>query len=282
MGRLLQLHYNEAVPGKSVITLTTDFGTADHFVGVLKGVILRINPDAELVDISHQVAEFEIEDGAFTLAQSYGYFPPGTIHLVVVDPGVGSSRRPIVVSAGAYRFVAPDNGVLSAIYDREESVEVRHITAAHYFLSPVSHTFHGRDIFAPVAAWLSRGVKADSLGACITDYVRAPLPKVECVSPGLWRGVVLKVDRFGNLVTNITPRDVPGLCQTHPRDFRIEISGREIGRLCLSYLEASPSEIFAILGSSGYLEISMSRGSAAQTLKAKRGTALTIRLGVED
>ena len=162
---------------RRLITLTTDFGLADHFVGVMKGVILRINPDAVLVDISHEVDSYDILDGAFTLAQSYRFFPPGAIHLVVVDPGVGSARRPILASTANAQFVAPDNGVLSMIYEREPDAQVRHITRERHFLRPVSNTFHGRDIFAPIAAWLSKGVEPIEFGETMTDHVRPALPK---------------------------------------------------------------------------------------------------------
>ena len=162
-----------------IITLTTDYGTSDHLVGVLKGVILRIVPNATIVDINHHVAPFDLLDGALTIGAAYRYFPPRTVHLVVVDPGVGTERRPILVSADQQYFVAPDNGVLSLIYEREATVSVRHITAEHYFLNPVSNTFHGRDVFAPVAAWLAKTFQTEAMGEEITDYVRFALPRAE-------------------------------------------------------------------------------------------------------
>ena len=147
------------MPRKPIITLITDFDTSDHFVGTMKGVIYNINPDVEIVDITHKIAAYDIFDAAFTLAQSYRYFPSDTIHLVVVDPGVGTARRPLLARSMEYKFVAPDNGVLSLIYEKEENMEVRHITSDHYFLNPVSATFQGRDIFAPVVGWLSKWVE---------------------------------------------------------------------------------------------------------------------------
>lgn len=147
-----------------IITLTTDYGTSDHLVGVMKGVMLKINPDAIFVDISHGVMPFDILDGALTIGQAYNHFPPKTIHVVVVDPGVGSQRRPILVTGDQHYFVAPDNGVLSMVYEREPKVTVRHIIAEHYFLNPLSTTFHGRDVFAPVAAWLSKNWQTPSFG----------------------------------------------------------------------------------------------------------------------
>jgi S-adenosylmethionine hydrolase len=160
-----------------VLTLTSDFGLTDHYVGVMKGVILGINPQLQLVDISHGVQSHDVLDGALTLSQAYHYFPAGTVHLVVVDPGVGSARRPILAVSGKYSFIAPDNGVLSLVYEREERVTVYHVDASHYYLQPVSNTFQGRDIFAPIAAWISKGVEASKIGPEITDYVRFTVPK---------------------------------------------------------------------------------------------------------
>ena len=162
-----------------VITFTTDFGLNDHYVGTMKGVILNINPAAQIVDICNAVQSFDILDGALTIVQAYQYFPVDTVHLVVVDPGVGSTRRPLLVTTGKQMFIAPDNGVLSFVYDREERISVRHISASHYFLQPVSSTFHGRDVFAAVAGWLSKGVEVAKFGDEITDYIRfaAPRPK---------------------------------------------------------------------------------------------------------
>jgi S-adenosylmethionine hydrolase len=256
---------------RSVITLTTDFGLVDHFVGVMKGVILNINPEVEFVDLSHQVAAYDIFDGAFLIAQSYRYFPPGTVHLVVVDPGVGSNRRPILATTGRHKFVAPDNGVLSFIYESEPSCEVRHITAARYFLKPVSNTFHGRDIFSPVAGWLSKGVEVARFGELIADYVRLAVPKPRRSPGGTVTGALLKVDNFGNLITNLTSQDVPELLSESPPAFTITINQQTATSLSTSYSSGKPSELFAIMGSSGYLEICTNRDSAARVLNASRG-----------
>ena len=256
---------------RPVITLTTDFGLADHFVGVMKGVILSINPEADFVDLSHEIAAHDILDGAFLIAQSYRYFPRDTIHLVVVDPGVGSNRRSILATTDHYKFVAPDNGVLSFLYDREKSYEVRHLTNDQYFLKPVSYTFHGRDIFSPVAGWLSRGVEVDRFGERITDYVRLAMPAPLRSLEGTVTGAILKVDNFGNLITNLTPQDVPELFSEKPPSFTIIINHQTITHLFTSYSAGKPSELFAILGSSGYLEVCTNQGSAATLLKASRG-----------
>src|SRR4051812_28773302 len=185
----------------------------------MKGVILGINPDAEIVDICNSVQSFDILEGALTIAQSYRYFPVDTINMVIVDPGVGSARRPILVTTEKHKFIAPDNGVLSLVYEREARISVRHITAEHYFLQPTSQTFHGRDIFSAVAAWLSKGVEAAKFGEEVTDYVRFASPKVKKVNDRTLKGVVLKVDKFGNLVTNIRQEDAPQLTQELPPDF---------------------------------------------------------------
>jgi S-adenosylmethionine hydrolase len=262
-----------------IVTLITDFDTADHFVGTMKGVILNINPDVEIVDICHEVASYDIFEAAFTLAQSYRFFPPETIHLVVVDPGVGTARRPLLACTSAYKFVAPDNGVLSLIYEREENVEVRHITSDHYFLNPVSNTFQGRDVFAPVVGWLSKRVEVDKFGDLVIDYTKFTSPKPKRVSDNLIKGVILKVDKFGNVITNLTPEDVPQLFSENPPPFKIIINQQEITRLNLAYSMGKPSEIFAIVGSSGYIEICTNRGSAAKTLSVNRGVEVGVMLG---
>ena len=157
---------------RPIITLTTDFGTNDHLVGVMKGVILSINPEVNIVDITHSVLAHDLLDGALTIGQAYKYFPPKTVHLVVVDPGVGSARRPILVAGDTHYFVAPDNGVLSSVYDQTEALYVWNIISEHYFRQPVSKTFHGRDIFAPVAAWLTKSWQSSAFGEAITDFAR--------------------------------------------------------------------------------------------------------------
>ena len=210
---------------RPIITLTTDFGNNDHFVGAMKGVILDIVPDAQIVDICHAVQAFDVLDGALTISQAYSYFPTRTVHVVIVDPGVGTARRPIVASCDKYHFVAPDNGVLSLVYAKEERMHVRHVTSDHYFLQPISNTFHARDIFSPVAAYLAKEVDALKFGDEVEDYVRFTAPKPKAVDQNRLRGVVLKVDRFGNLITNITPQDAPMLFAAGRQ--RIQNRGRQ-------------------------------------------------------
>jgi S-adenosylmethionine hydrolase len=262
-----------------IITLTTDFGNNDHFVGAMKGVILDIVPDAQIVDICHAVQAFDVLDGALTISQAYSYFPNRTVHVVVVDPGVGTARRPIVASCDKYHFIAPDNGVLSLVYAREPRMHVRHITADHYFLQPVSNTFHARDIFSPVAAYLAKEVDALKFGDEVEDFVKFTAPKPKAVDENRLRGVVLKVDRFGNLITNIMPQDAPMLFEPDAKGFKIVIGSREITEIHSAYAEGAPGEVFGVLGSMGFLEIAANRGAAAQLTGAGKGNEVTILLG---
>ena len=262
-----------------IITLTTDFGTNDHFVGAMKGVILDIVPEAQIVDICHSVQAFDVLDGALTISQAYSYFPNRTVHVVVIDPGVGTARRPIVASSDKYHFVAPDNGVLSLVYAREARMHVRHITSEHYFLQPVSNTFHARDIFSPVAAYLAKEVDSLKFGDEVEDFVRFSAPKPKAVEENRLRGVVLKVDRFGNLITNITPQDAPMLFAAGGKTFKIVVGNREITEIRNAYAEGSPGEVVALLGSMGFLEIAANRGAAAQLTGAGKGSDVTIMLG---
>ena len=189
---------------KPIITLLTDFGLQDHFVGTIKGVILNIHPDVEIIDISHDVPPHDIFQAAFVLKSSYTYFPKGTIHVVVVDPGVGTDRRPIIVSSEMGYFIAPDNGVLSYIYAEDGVSEVREITAEHYFLKPRTGTFDGRDVFASIAAWFSKGVGLPAFGEPITDYKKFEIPHPVPMQQGTWKCKIVYVDRFGNLVSNLS------------------------------------------------------------------------------
>ena len=262
-----------------IVTFTTDFGLSDPFVGIMHGVALNIHPETTIVDICHAVPSYDVLDGAWTIAQAYRFFPPRTVHVVVIDPGVGSARRPIVVETEGYVFVAPDNGVLSLVEAREPKFSVRQVTAERYFLQPVSQTFHGRDVFAPVAGWLSKGVAPAEFGPQISDYVRLPLPAVERIGDNTLRGVVLKVDKFGNLITNINDQAAPALCAAAPPAFRLLIAGQTITRVCRSYAEGSQGELFAIVGSSGYVEVAARQASAAEKLGAKVGTPVGIVVG---
>lgn len=253
-----------------LITLTTDFGSSDHFAGTMRGVILGVNPAAQLVDLCNSVNSFDVLDGALTLAQAYRYFPTDTIHLVVVDPGVGSTRRPLLVQTSKHYFIAPDNGVLSLVLEQEERVLVRHITASHHFLQPVSNTFHGRDVFAPCAGWLSKGVEPEKFGDEITDYVRFALPQPKPVAERALKGAVIKVDKFGNLITNLSTENAPALFAADAR-VNIKVGQAVVTSIRCNYAEGKPGELFAVLNSMGLLEIACNRGSAAQVAKVGRG-----------
>ncbi len=259
-----------------IITLTTDYGTTDHLVGALKGVILKINPDATIVDITHNVVPYDVLDGALAISSAYKYFPSKTIHVVIVDPGVGSERRPILVSGENQFFVAPDNGVLSMVYEKEASLTVRHILAEHYFLQPLSKTFHGRDVFAPVGAWLSKTWQTQSFGEEIQDYMRFSVPKPKSAE-GQLKGIVLRVDTFGNLVTNFVPEELPeGLLKDGT--LKVQVNGKEVTRLVDTFADGEPGAPVVIVGSSGFLEIAVNKGHAARTLGVGRGAAVVIPL----
>jgi S-adenosylmethionine hydrolase len=254
-----------AVP---VITLTTDFGLSDHYVGVMKGVILGIHAEARIVDVCHQVEPYDILGGAMTLAAAYAYFPAESVHLVVVDPGVGTKRRPILARAGSWWFVAPDNGVLELVY-QQHPAKVWALEAQRFALQPVSNTFHGRDVFAPAAALVSKNTTPEQLGYPIDDFERLDVPHPRRRGNGVCEGAVLKVDRFGNLVTNLQLADLP-------TNFLIRVGDTRISTLRASYGAAAPGEVFAIVGSSGFLEISRNQASAAEATGAAAGTAVEI------
>jgi S-adenosylmethionine hydrolase len=258
----------------NIVTLTTDFGSADHFVGTMRGVILGVNPAAQVVDLCNAVNSFDVLDGAMTVAQAYRYFPADSVHLVVVDPGVGSSRRPILVTTARHYFIAPDNGVLSLVMEQEERISVRHITAEHYFLRPLSNTFHGRDIFAPCAGWLSRGVEVEKFGDEITDYVRFSLPKPKHIGNSM-KGVVLKADKFGNLITNFTAANAPALF-AEDTSVKIAVGQSTVAGIHSSYAQGQPGELFAVINSMGFLEIASNRAAAAQLAQAGRGTEVIV------
>lgn len=260
-----------------IITLTTDYGTNDHLVGVLKGVILKIHPDVTIVDITHEVTPFDLLDGALTIASAYGYFPPRTIHVVVVDPGVGTERRPLLVSGQNQYFIAPDNGVLSGVFDKEANFLVRHLTSEHYFLHPVSKTFHGRDVFASVAGWLSKNWQPGSMGEEITDFKRLALPRPK-EADGFVKGVVLKVDSFGNLLTNFRAEDLAAE-SVENGEVQLQVGNHAVTRLVSTFANGGAGEPVAYVGSSGYVEIALNRGNASKTLGIGRGTPVVLTKG---
>jgi hypothetical protein len=257
-----------------IITLTTDYGTNDHFVGVIKGVILKINPEAAIIDINHAVTPYDLLDGALAIASAYAYFPPRTIHVVVVDPGVGTERRPLLVSGQNQYFIAPDNGVLSGVYDKEQNFTVRHLTSEHYFLQPVSRTFHGRDIFAPVAGWLSKHWQPASMGEEVKDFKRFALPKPK-EADGQLKGVVLKADAFGNLMTNFRTEDLPAEAMEKGA-LQMQVGSHLVTRFVPTFASGNAGEPVAFVGSSGFVEIAVNKGNASKTLGIGRGTPVVL------
>ncbi len=252
----------------SIITLTTDFGTADYFVGAMKGAVLSIDPAATVVDITHDVPAHDVRAGAFALFAAYKTFPSGTIHVAVVDPGVGSERRPILAIAENHIFVAPDNGILSFVYEHEPNTRVYHITNDRFFRHPVSTTFHGRDIFAPAAGAISRGVTPDELGDESNNFARFEIPKAQRSENGHISANILHIDRFGNCLVNLMSEDLP---PDYPdNSLKVEINGHEIAKIQNYYAQASrQGELFLIFGSAGLLEIVAFQDSAAKILQAE-------------
>ncbi len=264
---------------RRTFTLITDFGLRDYFVASMKGVILTINPGASFVDISHLIPPQDIRSGAFTLSQAYPYFPLGTIHLAIVDPGVGTARKAVLAAAGGYYFVAPDNGILSYVLASEDGAEVYEITEDHYFRKPVCPTFHGRDIFAPVAAWVSRDIPLRQFGSLLNNPVKFEIPTLKRVRDSLIQATVLAVDHFGNLVTNLRAEDLPVFCDAEAHTCKILAAQREISSFRTTFGEGSPGELMVIPGSTGYLEIVKRDGSAANTLSLAPGAPIGVVLG---
>lgn len=259
--------------GRGVITLITDFGTRDGYAGVIKGVTLKINPQVRLVDITHEVSPQDIFEAGFILKNSYRYFPDKSIHLVVVDPGVGSKRRAILLEAGDHFFIGPDNGVFTFIYESERVKRIVELTNKKYFLPHISNTFHGRDIFAPAAAYLSKGTPLEDLGEICDDAVRIDIPKPE-TERGIIKGVVLHVDRFGNLMSNI-PEVLFGELVGKGR-YEISIGGEVLEDIKGSYSEVKEGRALAVFGSSGYLEISVRSQNAQEKLKLNKGSEIKV------
>jgi S-adenosylmethionine hydrolase len=259
---------------RTLITLTTDFGLTDHFVGTMKGVILGIAPRVRIVDITHHIAPYNVLEGGFVIAQAWPYFPKGTIHVVVVDPGVGTSRRPILVEAGGQFFIGPDNGVFSMIYDAGPH-KVREIANPRFMRKEISRTFHGRDVFAPAAAHLAKGSAPTAFGKLIHDYLRSGAARPALTRANFWEGVILKTDHFGNLITNFHVKDFDSI-KTRP--FELRLGRQPIRRLALNYAETGPGEIFAIVGSSGYIEIAANQSSAAGMLGCGAGAPVELEL----
>lgn len=259
---------------KGFITLLTDFGLKDGYVGAMKGVILSINPEVHIVDITHDVGSQCIFEAAFILYTTYSYFPRGSVHLVVVDPGVGTERRPIGISTKEYLFVGPDNGVFSFIFRNNRDAVMFELVNETYFGKMVSQTFHGRDIFAPVAAHLSLGIPLSEIGKEIRGCHTIQLPQPR-VSEGILEGQVIHKDRFGNLITNVSYETFSNFVDNSPFMIKLGLFGTHVVRS--AYAEAMPGELLAIFGSTGYLEISESMGDASVRLGMGVGGSVTIK-----
>lgn len=248
----------------TIITLTTDFGLSDGYVGAMKGVILGIAPDARLVDLSHEITPQNVRQGAYILESAIPYFPGGTVHVAVVDPGVGGNRRPLLVTTPRAAFVGPDNGLFTFALDAP-AAQAWALDRPAYWLSDVSRTFHGRDIFAPVAAHLAAGVAPQAVGTPITDALRLPLQMPQRRGNNRILGHVIHIDRFGNLISNIPAAWIMTGVWT------CDIAARHIPRISDTYSAGAPGELLALIGSRGTLEVAIREASAAQTLGARVG-----------
>jgi S-adenosylmethionine hydrolase len=260
---------------KPIVTLLTDFGTKDHYVASIKGVILSINPECLLIDISHHVNRHDAREGAFLLANAYSFFPKGTIHLSVVDPGVGGTRKPILLVTQNHFFIGPDNGLFTFIAQKEEVKQIVVLTEEQYFLPKVSKTFHGRDLFAPVAAHLSSGIKPGAFGYTINEIKRLQFQK-PIIKEGKLLGEILHIDTFSNLVSNIDEEILFGFTKGQP--FVIRVGNKTIHGLKKGYWEGRQGQLIALLGSGGFLEISVREANAQRMLKVKKGDPIEIRI----
>lgn len=254
----------------STIALITDFGTKDYFVGAMKGVILSINKNAVVVDITHEISPQDIRAANFNLRACHKDFPAKTIFVAVVDPGVGSRRKAILVETENYYFVAPDNGLLSFVFEEANEFRVFEITEEKFFKHPVSRTFHGRDVFAPVAAHLSNGVNSFEFGDEITNFIRFEENNQPRIAGGETEAEIIYTDRFGNLVTNLKKEHLP-------ENFTLEINGKTVSRMRNFFAEAGKNELFMISGSAGFLEIVAFQDSAARMLNAKIGNKVILK-----
>ena len=259
---------------RPVVALLSDFGFRDHYVGAMKGVVLNICPEATLVDISHEIPAHDVLTAALELAAAYRYFPVGSVFLVVVDPGVGSERRGVAADIGDYRFVAPDNGVLTAVLGEQPPRRVVELTERRYARPTVSRTFEGRDRFAPAAAWIAKGVQLSALGRPLRDYRVLDIPAPDLADDRVV-GQVLRIDRFGNVVSNIDRKAFESVAQRG--SIQIEVGPHVIGRLVETYTEIGEDEVCALFGGTEHLEFAASSSSAVDRLGVERGAAVVVR-----
>lgn len=272
--------YNRHVPQPRIITLTTDFGLSDSYVGQLKGAALAVDPKMRIVDLCHEVPPGDIRAGAYILETGFAVFPRGTVHLAVVDPGVGGRRRPIVVRTEEYRFVGPDNGVLSRALRRQPALGVYRIEAAHYQRESPSATFDGRDRFAPVAAWLARGAAVEHVGPEIDDMVLLPDPPLEPARGQATRVPVVHVDRFGSVVLDVTLETLKRVLGREPAGslVRVKSASHETSRFLRTFVDSGDAEPFLLVNSAGYLEIAVRDGRADERLELRAGDSVELFL----
>ena len=258
---------------RPVIALLTDFGTRDHYVGAMRGVMLGVCPEATIVDITHEVDPQDVLGGALELAAAFRYFPAGTVFLAVVDPGVGSARTGLAAEAGGFKFIAPDNGLLTMVFREAAPRKVVELTERRYARPTISRTFEGRDRFAPAAAWLAKGIELTALGRVVSAWQTLDVPMPTATDRGVV-GQVIGVDRFGNLVTNIDRRLVDRLQDAG--EIEIAADGHHVTRLVATYAEAAVGSTCALIGSGDHLEIAVVGGSAAGRLGVGRGASVTL------
>jgi S-adenosylmethionine hydrolase len=265
----------------SIITLLTDFGLNDEYVGTMKGVILSVNPFATIIDITHNIDPHDIIQAAFTIKSSYKFFPKGTVHVVIVDPGVGGSRAIIAIEMAGHIFIAPDNGILTLLVEEGNIVEIIRVDNKKFFLKSISQTFHGRDIFAPVSGHISSGTKINNIGTPINknELVKLSIPEPEISNKGELVGAIVSIDHFGNLITNIDSNCLRNFCRPDAgKKPEIRIGNSKITDLSKSYEDNGSNSPLVIIGSRGYLEIAINCGSAKDYFKAKKGDTITVNL----
>jgi S-adenosylmethionine hydrolase len=264
---------------RPLLTLTTDFGYKDPFAGIMKGVMLSINPAVQIIDITHNISPQNVLETAFTLDMGYNSFPHKTIHVVVVDPGVGSERRPILVVTDYHYYIGPDNGIFSRIYSMSETLAVYHLTAEHYFSPQRSSTFHGRDVFAPAAAWFSKGIDAAKFGDRISDYVTLQLPVPTMTTENTAEGEIIYIDRFGNLMTNIGVKNIKDLISsTGKKNLIVEMRGMEVP-LKKFYSAGEGKKLSCLINSFGYLELFVNKGNASENFGMTAGEKVSMTCG---
>lgn len=262
-----------------IITLLTDFGTVDEYAGVMKGVILSINPSAKIIDISHRIDPRDLVHGAYVIKASYGYFPKGTVHLIVVDPGVGSNRRILAIEKTGHIFIAPDNGILTLLLRKNPVDSIVHVENSRYFLDPVSQTFHGRDIFAPVGAYISMGTDLKKMGRPVDqkELILIDLEEPKISDNDDLSGIIVSIDRFGNLITNIDENTFNNICAAHKKKRpEIQVGDYKTMGMSCSYEGVKIDSPLAIMGSRGYLEIAVNCGSAKSYFNAKKGDRVIV------